>query len=1124
MLATTVSPLVTGAATYSDELQGAYDYAYSKGITTMTSIDNANMYGELTRGQLAKMISQWAEKELWVTADETAACSFTDANTAEGDLATYVVKACQMGLMGQGITAFRPNDKVTRGEFGTTLSRAIWGDKYNQENPFYEKHLQALKDAWIMTKIEDPNQMEIRGWVMLMLERASESGVISDSECNDPAVLLACALGSDGCPAKCQKDNASDEPTADGSTIDGLPIAGDLSIAVADYTTTVKSAPAVGTVIFNAVDFKASEKVTIESVKVERTGLSDKSAIKGVWFEKDGVAVSAKASLTSDGTATTRFYNGYSVNGTDTLDFVVELSGAAGSEIAFKLVDVTSTAKNSSFNTETTTYRTTTYNVAKVNFKYNTNSTTSYKVGEKTSYEIGRFQITNENSSSEDKDVVLKSLKLKNNEGLDLASTFKNVYVTRDSKTVSKRVELDGKTMIIYFDNDELASGKKGIYTIFAEVASLDDPGKSVQLYLNKDSELVANEISSNFRVSYHSDMKTESNLMLGKYIFNGGKVTFTTSSSFPKTVEAAPSSTDVEIANGTLTVAEPIKLEWLSIVGTLTVANRNPVKALKVEIWGSTYTASDVELSDNNKTATWKFTDEMYISKSADVKVLVNVATNASNEFTSADSVTFTNLNGYSFTKLTYENSDKTYSISDSNNSSSAEIAGTVQIAKLIPTAGKFFITNKATSTQRVVLGNSDEVTIFDGEISTSKDRVTVNDLIVSGVYKANVYSSWTADSNTGNYATSEECESYNSWCTKSSIDGLQAWEQISLTVYINWEPYSDAIFKSADVTFSNLGDVSSGNAMKVKITAQPSISKYTWSITFKVKAEGSDSQGNEAKATQVSAVALEITEKASLSIANSAASSTVEKAGSNAELVKFSTTVKNWSLDFSEMVVKFTWALASDASVYAEFDGKRVDGSVTLGNPSSITFENFNETLEVWKHEIVVKSDINADDGAVALQIFNVAINKGAPTTLNVSKLFGKAYPVLSLIKSDTNNNEITIKIANPSDSDEDIRIDGFAFNNSGYVNTISLNDQSISEGWLANGTWLSVPEWKRVTLAAGESTEFRFQAASSWDQAYTAELKWITVHVDNKDYVISDSYTNVAKWADLKITYKK
>ena len=206
------------------------------------------------------MISQWAEKEMGVAVDETAVCSFTDTDKAEGDLGTYVVKACKMGLMGQGIEKFRPGDKVTRGEFGTVLSRAIWGDKYNSENPFYAKHLQALKDAGIMNNISDPNATEMRGWVMLMLQRAAEN--VNPSECNDPAVLLACSLGSDSCPAACQKkaDEASEEENTP-SNISDMPIAGDLTIAVADYSEAVKSVPRQGTVVFNAVDFKSSEKV-----------------------------------------------------------------------------------------------------------------------------------------------------------------------------------------------------------------------------------------------------------------------------------------------------------------------------------------------------------------------------------------------------------------------------------------------------------------------------------------------------------------------------------------------------------------------------------------------------------------------------------------------------------------------------------------------------------------------------------------------------------------------------------------------------------------------------------------------------------------------------------------------
>ena len=190
---------------------------------------------------------------------------------------------------------------------------------------------------------------------MLMLQRAAEN--VNPSECNDPAVLLACSLGSDSCPAACVNKSSSDsdeEPAP--SNISDMPIAGDLTIAVADYSSEIKSVPVAGTVVFNAVDFKSSEKVTIESVKLERAGLSDKSAIRWVWFEKDGVAVSAKASLSTDGTVTTRFYNNYSVDGTDTLDLVVELTGdKTGSEIAFRITGVTSTAKNVSANTITST-------------------------------------------------------------------------------------------------------------------------------------------------------------------------------------------------------------------------------------------------------------------------------------------------------------------------------------------------------------------------------------------------------------------------------------------------------------------------------------------------------------------------------------------------------------------------------------------------------------------------------------------------------------------------------------------------------------------------------------------------------------------------------------------------
>ena len=90
---------VFGAASYSDELKDAYDYAYSIGITTMDSIDASNMYGTLIRSHMAKMMVNYAKDVLNKTADTSKDCDFTDIASQSTELKGYIVEACQMGLM-----------------------------------------------------------------------------------------------------------------------------------------------------------------------------------------------------------------------------------------------------------------------------------------------------------------------------------------------------------------------------------------------------------------------------------------------------------------------------------------------------------------------------------------------------------------------------------------------------------------------------------------------------------------------------------------------------------------------------------------------------------------------------------------------------------------------------------------------------------------------------------------------------------------------------------------------------------------------------------------------------------------------------------------------------------------
>jgi hypothetical protein len=75
-------PAVNTSAAYSAELEGAYQYAYDMGITTMSSINNADMYGTLTRVALAKMVSNYVLELGLQTADTSKECKFTDVSAA----------------------------------------------------------------------------------------------------------------------------------------------------------------------------------------------------------------------------------------------------------------------------------------------------------------------------------------------------------------------------------------------------------------------------------------------------------------------------------------------------------------------------------------------------------------------------------------------------------------------------------------------------------------------------------------------------------------------------------------------------------------------------------------------------------------------------------------------------------------------------------------------------------------------------------------------------------------------------------------------------------------------------------------------------------------------------------
>jgi hypothetical protein len=159
---------------YPLELEQAHIYAYTLGITDEASIYDVWMYNTFTRAQLAQMISVFAMDVLGRQVNSETNCTFSDIDQQNDYYTQAIITACQLWLMGINTQwIFNPDGIVGRADFGTTLSRTLWGNLHDGNNPVYLWHLHALQEAGIMQVIDHPEMREILGYAFMMLHRAS---------------------------------------------------------------------------------------------------------------------------------------------------------------------------------------------------------------------------------------------------------------------------------------------------------------------------------------------------------------------------------------------------------------------------------------------------------------------------------------------------------------------------------------------------------------------------------------------------------------------------------------------------------------------------------------------------------------------------------------------------------------------------------------------------------------------------------------------------------------------------------------------------------------------------------------------------------------------------------------
>ncbi len=154
--------------------------------------EKARLDDYITRAELAKMISVYVDKIVGKEAvfDDERCEQYDDILDVNDELRWYISKACSLWIMwlssdGKSpLASFRPYDRVIRAEFGTILSRIVYGDTYNTQDSkrYREKHITALKNNNIYKillfsvfnffKNTNPKIQELRWWILLMLYRS----------------------------------------------------------------------------------------------------------------------------------------------------------------------------------------------------------------------------------------------------------------------------------------------------------------------------------------------------------------------------------------------------------------------------------------------------------------------------------------------------------------------------------------------------------------------------------------------------------------------------------------------------------------------------------------------------------------------------------------------------------------------------------------------------------------------------------------------------------------------------------------------------------------------------------------------------------------------------------------
>jgi hypothetical protein len=575
-----------------------------------------------------------------VEVSETCTGKFSDLPATDWGC-KYAEAALSAGFIAAN-PKFRPNDLVSKSEALKMVMQARGVAAKAWVTPWEKSYVDAAVEAWVLTSaFTDYSAAAKRSMVFVTADSAVTSttddstnvgGDDSDINLDD---LFGDLFGDGTGSGVTNTGTTSTGTTSTGTSNNGwttVVTGGNVEVSLNPASPISQTVPKSGLVPFGKFDFTAgSSDVSVNSIKLKREGLSNRTDIRRVYFEKDWMRVSNRTNVATDDTVLVSFSPALVIRAgsTMTLDLVAELKdGGAeiGAEHRFSILsasDIDSTATvQGSYPVRTAVMKIGSYTVQTVAITPVTVAWNSYTVWEK-DVTLWEIRIT----TQWDKNNIFKSIALRNDGTADVAASLSNLSLYNDWVKVSSTVEMSGRD-VVFTLNSEIENGRTENYQIRADISSAERSTETYEFQIRNSTDVSVVEKETGFSAPI---TLTPNPLGLGSVTVEWGDLLLSRDTSYTLNQTVAASTNDVVLWASKLNVDEPITVEDVSVAFSSVGNGLDKFSSIKLVV-GSTTVATYTPASGETS---FVFESSFTISENTPVRVLWTLRSNASGLFT---------------------------------------------------------------------------------------------------------------------------------------------------------------------------------------------------------------------------------------------------------------------------------------------------------------------------------------------------------------------------------------------------------------------------------------------------------------------------------------------------------